>query len=64
MCSFSDFVSENSTFIITFFGLVSASCSGCLVCILRSRCNKISFCGVTIERTVLSEEAMTNQNIL
>ena len=58
MCDFNTFVSENSTFILTFFGLASAACSGCLMCLLRSRCNKISCLGLTIERTVLSESAL------
>ena len=58
MCDFNTFVSENSTFILTFFGLASAACSGCLMCLLRSRCNRISCLGLTIERTVLSENAL------
>ena len=38
MCGFNDFVSDNSTFILTFFGLLGGACSGCLMCLLRSRC--------------------------
>ena len=61
MCDFNDFVSDNSTFILTFFGLLGGACSGCLMCLLRSRCAHIS-CGaggLTIERNVLSEGAVT-----
>ena len=61
MCGFNDFVSDNSTFILTFFGLLGGACSGCLMCLLRSRCARIS-CGtggLTIERNVLSEGAVT-----
>ena len=58
MCDFNEFVSENSTFLLTFFGLCFSACSGCLVCLLRSRCNKISCLGVSIERSVLSENAL------
>ena len=32
MCGFNDFVSDNSTFILTFFGLLGGACSGCLMC--------------------------------
>ena len=64
MCSFSDFVSDNSSFLLTMFGMMAAACSGCLVFILRSRCNMISCCGMRIERIPLSEEAMNTANIL
>ena len=60
MCDFNDFVSDNSTFILTFFGLLGGACSGCLMCLLRSRCNRISCLGVTLERNVLSEDALRN----
>ena len=58
MCSFNDFVSDNSGFILTFFGLVSACLGSIGVCFLRSRCTTIRCCGIVCERSVLSEEAL------
>jgi len=60
-CGFSDFVENNSTFILTFTGLLTAAAGTCLVFLLKSRCTHIQCCGFSCERQVLSEEAVTGQ---
>ena len=58
MCDFSEFVTQNSGFLLTVLGLMGSCCAGFGVCILRSRCTRISLCGCAIERAVLSEGAV------
>ena len=60
-CSFSEFVENNSTFILTFTGLLTAAAGTCLVFLLKSRCTHIQCCGFSCERQVLSEDAVTQQ---
>ena len=58
MCDASDFVERNSGFLLTILAALSACISGGCLCILKSRCTTIKFCGVTCERSVLSEAAV------
>ena len=47
------FIKENSEFLLIVIGAVSAICGGCFAFILKSRCTRISCCGVVIDRDVL-----------
>ena len=58
MCGASEFVERNSGFLLTVFAALSACISGACLCILKSRCTTIRCCGVTCERSVLSEAAV------
>ena len=61
MCDFNQFVQNNSGFLLTVFGLISACLGSFGVCILRSRCVTIKCCGASCERAVLSEHAVSEQ---
>ena len=58
MCDASEFVERNSGFLLTILAALSACISGGCLCILKSRCTTIKCCGVTCERSVLSEAAV------
>ena len=58
MCNASEFVERNSGFLLTVLAALSACISGGCLCILKSRCTTIRCCGVTCERSVLSESAV------
>ena len=60
MCDFSEFVTQNSGFLLTVLGLLGSCFAGFGVCILRSRCVSIKMCGCAIERAVLSEGAVVH----
>ena len=51
--SVTEFVRENSGFILTFVGMIGGGISLCLVCILKSRCEYIKCCGVECKRQVI-----------
>ena len=42
-----------------FFGM----CAACLTCILKSRCKKISVCGVSCERDVIPASELDSVNV-
>ena len=58
-CDAYNFVANNSAFVLTLIGLVGAGFSGMAMCILNSRCSSIICCCISCERSVLSEEAIT-----
>ena len=63
MCP-SEFIENNSTFLITTFGIISSCCAGCLMFVLKSRCTKITVGCLSCERAVLSEDrVMSRQSI-
>ena len=54
-CDAYNFVTNNSAFVLTLIGLVGAG----FMCILKSRCSSINCCCISCQRSVLSEEAIT-----
>ena len=60
MCDFTEFVSKNSTFILTFSALISSCVGGCLLCLLKSRCTRIKFGCLSCERNVINEKELPN----
>ena len=58
-CDAYDYMNENSAFILTLLGLFGAGLSGLAMCILKSRCTTIQCCCMQCERSVLSEQAVT-----
>ena len=62
----SDFIKNNSAFLLAFFGLVGACGAGFLRFILKSRCEEIKCCGMYIKRDVIPaqqiEFSTSNQN--
>ena len=60
MCDLTEFVSENSSFIITFSALVSSCIGGVLLCVLKSRCTRIQMGCLSCERSVISESELAN----
>ena len=56
--NFADFVSANSAFILTLFGMIGGCGAGIGVYALKSRCTKINMCCFSCERTPLSEDAV------
>ena len=63
MCEFTEFIKENDTFVLTFFGLISSCAAGCLVYLLKSRCTRIKFCCLTCERVPVSEDNLQNVTV-
>mgnify|MGYP005807568293 CR=1 FL=1 len=59
MCSGYDFINENTAFLLTLFGLFGAGLSGLAMCLLKSRCTTITCCCLKCDRSVLSEQAVT-----
>ena len=55
MCP-SEFIENNSTFLITTFGIISSCCAGCLMFVLKSRCTKITVGCLSCERAVLDQD--------
>lgn len=58
-CDAYEFFSNNSAFVLTLIGLLGAGCSAFGMCILRSRCSHIKCGCISCERSVLSEQAVT-----
>ncbi len=58
--TFTEFVSENDGFILTFAGMLGGGLSLCLVCILKSRCEYIKCCGVECRRNVIPASELRN----
>ena len=56
---FAEFINENSAFVLTLLGLFGAGLSGVAMCVLKSRCTTIKCCCMQCERSVLSEQAVT-----
>ena len=52
-CSLSEFVSQNSGFLLTMAGVLSACCGGFLAFVLKSRCTEIKCCCVEFKRSVI-----------
>ena len=40
-----------------------AGCAGCLTCILKSRCRRVAFCGIVLERDVIPATELQNVQI-
>jgi len=57
---FTNFVSTNSGFILTFFGICGGCVSGLAMCFLKSRCVRIKCCCISCDRTPLSEAAIND----
>lgn len=49
----SEFIKENSEFILIIIAAIGATCAGCLAFVLKSRCTRISCCGIIIDRDVI-----------
>ena len=47
------FIKENSEFLLIIIGAIGATCAGCLAFVLKSRCTRISCCGLNIDRDVI-----------
>ena len=60
---FNEFISTNGAFVLTFTGMVGACCAGILICILKSRCERIKCCGIECDRRVISEANLNNVTI-
>ena len=60
MCNFTEFVSTNSAFILTFTGLLGSCCTATLVYILKSRCTAIKCCGFSCERQPIPAAELQN----
>jgi hypothetical protein len=58
-CDAYQFFNENTGFVLTLIGLLGAGFSGLAMCILKSRCSSIKCGCISCERSVLSEEAVT-----
>jgi len=54
-----EFINVNSAFVLTLLGLFGAGLSGIAMCVLKSRCTTIKCCCIQCERSVLSEQAVT-----
>jgi hypothetical protein len=50
-------------FLLTVFGMFIGCFSGALACILKSRCTRISCCGVSIERNVIPPNDLQNVSV-
>lgn len=50
-------------FLLTVFGMFIGCFSGALACILKSRCTRISCCGVSIERNVIPPNELRNVTV-
>ena len=48
-----EFVSENQAFLLTAAGVVFSALGACGMCILKSRCTRITCCGMEITRDVI-----------
>ena len=60
MCDVTEFVSMNSTFILTFSALISSCVGGVLLCVLKSRCTRIQMGCLSCERNVINEKELPN----
>ena len=56
-CVVSNFLTTNSLMIV---GILIGTISGCCMCIIKSRCNRIKCCCLLIERDVLSNDTISN----
>ena len=50
-------------FLLTIAGMFIGCFSGMLACILKSRCTRISCCGVSIERSVIPPNELRNVTV-
>lgn len=50
-------------FLLTVAGMFIGCFSGVLACILKSRCTRISCCGVSIERSVIPPSELRNVSV-
>lgn len=53
----------SESFLLTAIGMLIGCCGGVLTCILKSRCTKISFCGITLERDVIPANNIDSVNV-
>jgi len=54
----SDFVSANSTFLLSAMAMALSAVGLFFTFLLRSRCERLRCCGMECDRQVLSEDAM------
>ena len=57
------FIQENGTFLLSFFGVLSAGLGYILVFCLKSRCSELNCCGVRIIRTPIPIDQLNNVNL-
>jgi len=50
-------------FLLSAAAMVGACCAGMLTCILKSRCTRISCCGISIERDVIPPTELNNVQV-
>lgn len=50
-------------FLLSAAAMIGACCAGFLTCILKSRCTRISFCGISIERDVIPASELNNVQV-
>lgn len=50
-------------FLLSAAAMVVACCAGMLTCILKSRCTRISCCGISIERDVIPAAELNNVQV-
>ncbi len=50
-------------FLLSAAAMVVACCAGMLTCILKSRCTRISCCGISIERDVIPASELNNVQV-
>jgi len=50
-------------FLLSAAAMVCACCAGMLTCILKSRCTRISCCGISIERDVIPASELNNVQV-
>ena len=53
----------SESFLIGVGGMFMALVGGCLSCALKSRCTRISFCGIAIERDVIPPADLQNAQV-